>query len=401
MIMRERVPLRLPRVGLFSLALIFLATLPAWALGRPSAPSQDRLATTPVVAVPIEVAVETPQVAAATPSRGLPITATAMMRGQALPADAQKLVDRFSEQQAEARREADAKIAGQREELVKQLQALQDSYTKAGSLDEAVAVRDTIRQLTTGAGRRLMPGVVRLVPTSRLTPDRAAWAALRDESADLVVYRDRVGETLAMTVTGSTEGRVWGDGVYTDDSSLGAAAVHAGLLGPGETGTVRVTILPGQDRYTGSTRHGVTSADYGAWAGSYRLDGAATRSTSGSSSDLSLRAPRDLGLYVPADPWSVSRYLQSLRGEIGSSFTMEVEGSVSSSVWGTDVYTDDSSIASAAVHAGILGVGERGLVKVTILAGQDNYIGSDRHGVKSEAFGRWDGSFRIERAPRR
>jgi beta-lactamase regulating signal transducer with metallopeptidase domain len=400
MIMRERVPLHLPRVGLFSLALIFLATLPAWARGTPSAPPQDRRATTPIAAVPIEVAPEAPQVTILTPSRGLPITAT--MRGQALPADAQALVDRFSEQQAEARREADAKIATQREELVKQLQALQDSYTKAGSLDDAVAVRNGIRQLTSGAGRRMTPDVVRLVPISPSAPDSAAWAALRNDSFGLTAYRDRVGETLAITVTGSTQGRVWGDGVYTDDSSLGTAAVHAGLLRPGETGTVRVTILPGEDRYTGSTRYGVTSADYGAWDGSYRLDGAANSSTSsGSSSDSSRSAPRDLGLYVSADRSSISRYLQSLRGEIGSSFTMEVEGSVSSSVWGTDVYTDDSSIAAAAVHAGILRVGERGLVKVTIVAGQDSYTGSDRHGVKSEAWQRWDGSFRIERAPRR
>lgn len=394
MIMRERVPLRLSRVGWFSLALIFLATLPAWARATPSAPPQDRPATTPVVAAPIEVAPESPQVTTVTRFRGLPLTA--LLRGQALPADAKKLVDRFSEQQAEAQREADAKIARQREELVKQLQVLQDSYTKAGSLDEAIAVRDGIRQLTTGPGGRLTPGVVRLVPIGRPSlsiPSDSAWTPVRDDSVGLTRYRDRVGETLAITVTGSTEGNVWGDGVYTDDSSLGAAAVHAGLLRPGETGTVRVTILPGQGRYTGSTRHGVTSTDYGSWEGSYRLDG--------SSSDSSRSAPRDLGLYVPADRSSVSRYLQSLRGEIGSSFTMEVEGSVSSSVWGTDVYTDDSSIAAAAVHAGILRDGERGLVKVTIVAGQDSYTGSDRHGVRSEAWQQWGGSFRIERAPGR
>ena len=33
---------------------------------------------------------------------------------------------------------------------------------------------------------------------------------------------------------------VWGDGVYTDDSSIGGAAVHAGLLQPGQTDGVEL-----------------------------------------------------------------------------------------------------------------------------------------------------------------
>ena len=60
--------------------------------------------------------------------------------------------------------------------------------------------------------------------------------------------------------------------VYTDDSHLGTAAVHAGVLKEGEWGIVEVTILPGRASFTGSTQHGVTSDDFGPFDGSYRVE---------------------------------------------------------------------------------------------------------------------------------
>ena len=41
--------------------------------------------------------------------------------------------------------------------------------------------------------------------------------------------------TLVCEVTGSSQGTVWGTDLYTDDSSIPAAAVHAGVLKDGET----------------------------------------------------------------------------------------------------------------------------------------------------------------------
>jgi hypothetical protein len=80
------------------------------------------------------------------------------------------------------------------------------------------------------------------------------------------------GQVLVYQVTGSTRGRVWGTDIYTDDSSIAAAAVHAGLLQPDETGTIMVTILPGRETYNGSARHGVASSDYPNWGRSYALE---------------------------------------------------------------------------------------------------------------------------------
>src|SRR5206468_1838760 len=87
--------------------------------------------------------------------------------------------------------------------------------------------------------------------------------------------RDRVGIEFDVQVTGSGEAPVWGgqEGIYTDDSSLAAAAVHAGLLKNGEQGVVRVRIVPPQDHYPGSNRNGVTSESWESWGGSFQLLG--------------------------------------------------------------------------------------------------------------------------------
>ena len=46
-------------------------------------------------------------------------------------------------------------------------------------------------------------------------------------------------------------------------------AVHAGLITAAQGGTVIIEIRPGGDGYTGTTRNGVTTADYGKWSGGY------------------------------------------------------------------------------------------------------------------------------------
>jgi hypothetical protein len=68
-------------------------------------------------------------------------------------------------------------------------------------------------------------------------------------------------------------------------------------------------------------------------------------------------------------------------------------GGAASEVWGTDVYTDDSSIGSAAVHKGLITFAKGGTVKIRILPGRSSYAGSIRNGVTSEHYDDWDGSF--------
>lgn len=62
--------------------------------------------------------------------------------------------------------------------------------------------------------------------------------------------------------------------------------------------------------------------------------------------------------------------------------------------WGTDIYSDDSSVCAAAVHAGaITFVG--GSATVEIRGGMESYAGSARNGVITQDWGSWHGSFVI------
>ena len=70
------------------------------------------------------------------------------------------------------------------------------------------------------------------------------------------------------TAEASQTGSVWGDGRYTDDSSICAAALHAGVISS-SGGEVKLHLAEGCESYQGSTRNNVTSNDYDAWPGSF------------------------------------------------------------------------------------------------------------------------------------
>ena len=82
---------------------------------------------------------------------------------------------------------------------------------------------------------------------------------------------DMVGSTFYFRMRGTVEGSVWGTDVYTSDSTLAAAAVHAGLLKPEENAIVKVTIVAPPTQFKGRSRNGVTSHNFGRYGSAYRL----------------------------------------------------------------------------------------------------------------------------------
>lgn len=82
---------------------------------------------------------------------------------------------------------------------------------------------------------------------------------------------ESVGTTYYFRVTGVTDGQLWGTDVYSGDSTIGAAAVHCGLLATGETGFLRATVVSPPESFPGTTRHGVTSTEFGRYQYAYRL----------------------------------------------------------------------------------------------------------------------------------
>lgn len=86
--------------------------------------------------------------------------------------------------------------------------------------------------------------------------------------ATLAAYQQQFGKELTLAVTGATLAPganvgVWGTDLYTLDSQVAAAAVHAGLAKPGETVAVKVRIVASPPQFVASARHGVSSAPYG------------------------------------------------------------------------------------------------------------------------------------------
>jgi hypothetical protein len=62
-------------------------------------------------------------------------------------------------------------------------------------------------------------------------------------------------------------------------------------------------------------------------------------------------------------------------------------------IWGSDVYTQDSSICTAAVHAGVFSLADGGEVTLEFRPGRPTYGSTLRNGIKSTTFGEYAHSF--------
>jgi hypothetical protein len=78
-------------------------------------------------------------------------------------------------------------------------------------------------------------------------------------------------KVVGVEVTGLAQGSVWGSNPYTTDSTLGAAAVHAGVLKVGETAVVKIRVKADLGGYVGSTKNGVTTNNWGPYQGCYEV----------------------------------------------------------------------------------------------------------------------------------
>ncbi|WP_338865070.1 M57 family metalloprotease [Myxococcus stipitatus] len=183
-------------------------------------------------------------------------------------------------------------------------------------------------------------------------------------------YRGQNGTEIRCTCDSATGGAVWGTDLYTDDSSVCDAGVHAGAI-PATGGTVIVTIQPGQSSYTGSTRNGITTRAYGAWAGSFTVSG-----------------------LTPTVSACSTYNFTSYRGQNGTQIRCSCPAVSGGTVWGTDLYTDDSNACAAGVHAGAIPT-SGGTMVVTIRPGQSSYTGSTRNGITTISYGAWAGSFSV------
>ena len=226
----------------------------------------------------------------------------------------------------------------------------------------------------------------------RLAPDDGGDNPVLGNSGNLRDLSSTAGGVHRILVTGNSKaGTIYGSNVYTTDSPLAAVVVHAGVLGDGQTGVVRVVMGTGQYKYVSTTSNGVTSNSYSDFPTWYSV-----ATDAGNNTVLPFPGMFESPI---ADPGTVGSY----RGRNGAALYFKVTGSTAGGVWGTGTYTDDSSLATAAVHSGVLRVGQEGIVKVRIEPGltlfymfsPPVYAASTANGVTSNSYGTFGGSFSL------
>ncbi|PAA84323.1 hypothetical protein BOX15_Mlig018192g2, partial [Macrostomum lignano] len=181
-----------------------------------------------------------------------------------------------------------------------------------------------------------------------------------------------VGNTDGVVIGGASSGRSGdGLGVYAASSDVGAAAVHAGLLAPGESQPLRIWFLPrrrsfyggfGRGRGSGMTSRSSTQPD---WSMSFPE---AARTIWG-------EAPTSLELFGGADG-------VVLRFRLACCSSRQLPG-----VRGSGVYHVGSNFAASARHAGLVQPNTERILVVEFLGKTDSFAAGFRNGVMSERFG--------------
>jgi len=94
------------------------------------------------------------------------------------------------------------------------------------------------------------------------------------DTSRLQEYRGRNGLQLSFSCPPGIPNRnVWGTKIYTDDSSVCKAAIHAGVLTSDVGGTGIIEVYPGIDNYESTTANGWTTIAYGYYEGSFFFHG--------------------------------------------------------------------------------------------------------------------------------
>jgi hypothetical protein len=200
-------------------------------------------------------------------------------------------------------------------------------------------------------------------------------------TTSLITLRGQWGKAFFVECAPGSGGSAWGTDVYTDDSNPCVAAVHAGRLTSDASGRVYGYIVPPLGHFAGSARNGITSLDYGAWPGAFQFT-----------------AP-DPSTFPPSGATVVgwSDAATAYRETPGTHSVWCPPGGEAATVWGSGPYTDDSSICSAAVHAGAISLAQGGAVTISTANALRAYPASAQNGVQTLAYGAYENAFEVVR----
>ena len=190
------------------------------------------------------------------------------------------------------------------------------------------------------------------------------------EGTDASAFRSQAGRVVTFVCPAMTTYRdIWGTDVYSYDSPICTAAVHAGTLQPGVPGQVTIRVGAATELFRESVRNNVTSLPYGPADTTYSFIGN--------------NEPGQIDWHTTYNiaPDDFHAPITVLCPANGSPDALK-----NGSLIGTNVYRWDSAICVAAVHAGVITLGTGGTVTVTLQPKQEVLEPSERNGVSSD---RW------------
>jgi hypothetical protein len=107
-------------------------------------------------------------------------------------------------------------------------------------------------------------------PVSSPMSDTAEEATPIEWTTAASGFKEETGKTYKfLCPPGGAEAIIWGSDIYTADSSICTAAVHASVITMEAGGEVIIEFRPGRQVYGSTTRNGVTSKNYGEYPHSY------------------------------------------------------------------------------------------------------------------------------------
>ncbi|MBU1219475.1 hypothetical protein KKF34_01665 [Myxococcota bacterium] len=193
---------------------------------------------------------------------------------------------------------------------------------------------------------------------------------------------------------GCTKGTVWGTDFYTGDSGVCPAMIHAGIITADKGGYALVTFAKGLPAYRGSKRNGIKSEAYGNWGLTFFIQSVDEKGNA--KGPTPVLPPEGTILADCSQSSEISTELST----IGKSLIWDCPVNCTpGSVWGTNDYTADSNVCTAAVHAGLIKVDKGGRFKVTYIKGKKNYKGSTKNGITSQSYEKYEKSYTLEKLP--
>ncbi|MEV4518065.1 Hsp70 family protein [Dactylosporangium sp. NPDC049525] len=181
----------------------------------------------------------------------------------------------------------------------------------------------------------------------------------------------------------------------------GAAPQAAPPAGPGPGGQRRTGVLAAVAvvllLVVGLGIYGLTKLggdDNGGNPSTSQTDGSGDESTEGGGDGATTDAPVQVDVERDESDWSSNaEEYASNEGKL-IAYTCPKNGKAGT-VWGVGPYTTDSSVCTAAVHAGYIGLEDGGRVVIQIQKGSESYEGSTQHDITTKSYDSYPAGFTI------